>query len=170
MVVNGAESPQSPVLSGVPQCSILGPLFFLLYIDDLSHVSFLTCPRLHTFADDVLLYQIIDSPEDFISVQENINRVFDGSTHLSLNCTKCKSMIISRKKTSIQPVFSLHLNGNPLQSVTSFKYLGVYISSYLSWSEHVKQVCVKAKRVTGLLYRNFYHHVPGQGFYNSTSH
>ena len=115
------------------------------------------------FADDVLLYQIIDSPEDFVSVQENINRVFDWSTQnaLSLNCTKYKSMIISRKKTSIQPVFPLHLNGNPLESVTSFKYLGVYISSDLSWSEHVKQVCVKAKRVTGLLYRNFYHHVPG---------
>ena len=115
------------------------------------------------FADDVLLYQIIDSPEDFVSVQENITRVLDWSTQnaLSLNCTKCKSMIISRKKTSIQPVFPLHLNGNPLESVTSFKYLGVYISSDLFWSEHVKQVCVKAKRVTGLLYRNFYHHVPG---------
>ena len=73
MVVDGAESPPSSVLSGVPQGSILGPLFFLLYIDDLSHVSFLTSPRLHMFADDVLLYQIIDSPEDFVSVQENIN-------------------------------------------------------------------------------------------------
>ena len=169
VAVNGAESPPSPVLSGVPQGSILGPLFFLLYIDDLSHVRFLTSPRLHMFADDVLLYHI-DSPEDFVSVQENINRVFDWSTQnaLSLNCTKCKSMIISRKKTSIQPVFPLHLNGNPLESVTSFKYLGVYISSDLCWSEHVKQVCVKAKRVTGLLYRNFYHHVPGPRLASTT--
>ena len=73
MVVNGTESPPSPVLSGVPQGSILGPLLFLLYIDNLSHVSFVASPRLHMFADDVLLYQIIDSPEDFVSVQENIN-------------------------------------------------------------------------------------------------
>ena len=64
-------------------------------------------------------------------------------------------MVISRKKRSLQPEFPLHLNGDPLESVTSFKYLGVYISSDLSWSEHIKQVCVKAKRMIGLLYRNF---------------
>ena len=79
MVVNGAKSTLSPVLSGVPQGSILGPLLFLIYIDDLSRTTFSGSPRLHMFADDVLLYQVIDSPEDFASVQENVNCVYNWS-------------------------------------------------------------------------------------------
>ena len=163
VVVNGAQSPSSPVLSGVPQGSILGPLLFLIYIDDLSSMSFVASPRLHLFADDVLLYQIIDSPEDYDSVQENINRVCEWSRQnaLTFNCTKCKSMVISRKKISSQPLTPLHLNGKTLECISSYKYLGVHISSDLSWSVHTQQVCMKAKRMIGLLYRNFYKHIPG---------
>ena len=78
MVVNGAKSTLPPVLSGVPQGSILGPLLFLIYIDDLSRITFSGSPRLHMSADDVLLYQVIDSPEGLVSVQENINCVYNN--------------------------------------------------------------------------------------------
>ena len=126
-------------------------------------MNFVASPRIHLFADDVLLYQIIDSPEDYDSVQENINRVCEWSRQnaLTLNCTKCKSMVISRKKISSQPLTPLHLNGKTLECISSYKYLGVHISSDLSWSVHTQQVCMKAKRMIGLLYRNFYKHIPG---------
>ena len=162
MVVNGAKSTLSPVLSGVPQGSILGPLLFLIYIDDLSRTTFSGSPRLHMFADDVLLYQVIDSPEDFVSVQENITHVYNWSRQnaLTLNGNKCKFMMISRKKVSFKPSSPLHLGGQLLECVSSYKYLGVHISSDLSWSQHTQHVCMKAKKMIGLLYRNYYQHLP----------
>ena len=162
VVVSGAKSLPSPVLSGVPQGSILGPLLFLIYIDDLSHVNLLSSPRLHMFADDVLLYQVIDSVKDFVSVQENINTIWEWSQQnaLTLNPTKCKFMMISRKKNSLLPPAPLHLGGRLLECVNSYKYLGVHLSSDLSWSNHTQHVCVKAKKLIGLIYRNFYNHIP----------
>ena len=68
---------------------------------------------------------------------------------------------ITEKEILTIRVSTSSINGDPLESITSFKYLGVYISSDLSWSEHIKQVCVKAKRMIGLFYQNFYHHIQG---------
>ena len=114
------------------------------------------------FADDVLLYQVIDSPEDFVSVQENITHVYNWSRQnaLTLNGNKCKFMMISRKKVSFKPSSPLHLGGQLLECVSSYKYLGVHISSDLSWSQHTQHVCMKAKKMIGLLYRNYYQHLP----------
>ena len=57
------------------------------------------------------------------------------------------------------PLFCLHLphlNGTPIEKVETFKYLGLLISSDLSWTSHIDNVCSKAKRILGLLYRHYY--------------
>ena len=64
-------------------------------------------------------------------------------------------MLISRKRRSRQQL-SLSLGGNALEQVHTFKYLGVLISSSLSWSPHIDAVCTKARQLLGLLYRRFY--------------
>ena len=68
--------------------------------------------------------------------------------------------MISRKKVSFKPSSPLHLGGQLLECVSSYKYLGVHISSDLSWSQHTQHVCMKAKKMIGLLYRNYYQHLP----------
>lgn len=66
-------------------------------------------------------------------------------------------MIISRKKGSSQHAYaSLTLNGQPLELVDSFKYLGVTLSSDLSWSLHTTNICNRARKILGLIYRRFY--------------
>ena len=72
VVINGSESYTAPVLSGVPQGSVLGPLLFLIYIDDLSSVIEALSSKVNLFADDILLYHLISSSSDYSAVQEAI--------------------------------------------------------------------------------------------------
>ena len=71
-----------------------------------------------------------------------------------LNATKCKHMVITRSRTHQCP--QLYLAGQPLECVQSYKYLGVIITSNLSWSEHIQSICNKSRKLVGLLYRQFY--------------
>ena len=72
MVLPGGSSETAPVTSGVPQGTVLGPLLFLVYINDLPDGLSAT-PRL--FADDCLLYKVINSPEDCTALQNDLDRL-----------------------------------------------------------------------------------------------
>ena len=158
VIVNGSESAPAEVLSGVPQGSVLGPLLFLIYIDDLPSVLHNLGPEVNLFADDVLLYHVISKEEDFALVQEAVSLLDNWSAHnhLNFNLTKCKFMIISRKLHPTLPTTPLLLSNHPLQRVFCYKYLGLLLTDNLSWSQHILSCCSKARQVLGLLYRRFY--------------
>ena len=69
------------------------------------------------------------------------------------NITKCKSMMLSRKQNLTAP--TLTLDGCPLDFVREYKYLGILISTDLSWKRHIEGICVKVKKLVGMLYRKF---------------
>ena len=150
----------APVLSGVPQGSVLGPLLFLVYIDDVSNILLSDGSILNLYADDMLLYKSMKSSEDYSHLQLDIdcNSDWVRRNNLMLNPTKCKAMTISRKRNSVYPTQFL-LNGIRLEQVETFKYLGVLLSSDLLWSAHIDSICTKARKVIGLLYRRFYGNV-----------
>ena len=89
-------SPGTPVVSGFPQGSVLGPLLFLIYIDDVSTIGLSEGSVLNLFADDMLLYRPIGSSEDLQQLQSDVDRVNEWviSNHLSLNPVKCKTMLM----------------------------------------------------------------------------
>ena len=157
--VEGSSSSYLPVLSGVPQGSVLGPLLFLTYIDEVSEVN-ISDGSLLLYADDIVLYRTIRSSGDYLHLQNDVNALTDcvSSSLLNLNPAKCKYMIITRKRQAILPPTPLTVMGNTLDKVSSFKYLGVWITKDLSWSKHVSEVCIKAKKVIGLIYRQYYQH------------
>ena len=97
--VEGSSSDYLPVLSGVPQRSIIGPLLFLIYIDGVSDVN-ISDGSLALYADDIVLYRTICSSSDYIS-----------ASLLNLNPTKCKYMIITRKRQAILPLTPLTVMG-----------------------------------------------------------
>ena len=67
-----------------------------------------------------------------------------------------KYMVISRKRQPIVPLTPILVCANVLERVNSFKYLGVWITKDLTWSSHVNEICTKARRVVGLIYRQYY--------------
>ncbi len=79
VVVGSATSSPIKALSGVPQGSVLGPLLFLIYINDVAMVPISQDSKLNLFADDVLLYKIISTMEDYTATQGDTNAIADWS-------------------------------------------------------------------------------------------
>ena len=157
VVGGGEQSPALPVLSGVPQGSVLGPLFFLIYIDNVTgQISPLS--KLILFADDISLYRIIRSSLDYLALQEDVSSIAAWVTdnYLALNVDKCCCMLFSKKRQPTSPPLSLNIDGCELAMVKQTKYLGVLLSSEMSWTPHVTSICAKARKLVGLLYRRFY--------------
>ena len=114
VVINGAFSDWLPVLSGVPQGSVLGPLLFLLYMNDINHC--LSYSSVQMFADDIALYKGIRSPTDCDLLQVDLNQVYAWSRKwlLNLNPSKCDSMCISYKCSP--PLAKYTLGNQPLST------------------------------------------------------
>ena len=157
MVLNGETSNQLPVTSGVPQGSIFGPLLFLLYVNDVNDVVLSEGSKLILYVDDILLYRQIHTMQDYAALQQDVDSlgVWSLLKHLSFNPTKCKSMIISRKKVRTTPP-TINLLGSEIERVDSIKYLGLAIKDNLSWSEHISKICSKARRLVGMLFQPLY--------------
>ena len=140
VVVGGESSQDTTVLFGVPQGSVLGPLLFLIYIDDVSGLVLSAGSTLNLYADDMLLYKPVGRPEDFNHLQIDIDhiKVWVSNNHLALNSDKYKVMMISRKRNPVPPPQFI-LQDTPLKQVEDYRYLGV-LTSDLSWSSHTQHV------------------------------
>ena len=154
--VEGETSATLPVVSGVPQGSVLGPLLFLIYIDGLSRIQ-LSDGTLILFADDIVIYRPVRSTTDFLMMQNDTDTIsaWIKNNLLTLNVQKCKQMIISRKQHPLVPV-SMVVDGKTLELVTAYKYLGVWITSDLNWAKQIEENCKRANQKIGMLYRRFY--------------
>ena len=133
-ILNGTNSDHIAVSSGVPQGSVLGPILFLTYINDLPEQ---VRSRVWLFADDTAMYLALDKHADSeilqkdLEILENWEKLWD----MSFNPSKCQVLHVTRRKAHLQTKY--HLHGCVLESVPSAKYLGVTISEDLKWSEHI---------------------------------
>ena len=105
--VNGQSSEWYPVLSGTPQGTVLGPHLFLLFINDIQE-EVTSTTRL--FADDCLLYRPINSPDDEIVLQKDLDTMVKWSHRwgMQFNPTKCESMRVSRKRSPGKTSYNIH--------------------------------------------------------------
>ena len=149
VVLRNGFSAWEDVISGVPQGSILGPILFLLYVNDIPSIVSSTAKM---FADDTKLYCPIKTQEDCTNLQSDLNRlsVWSKEWLLKFNESKC---VVLRIKKSLEYVYSL--NGFPLQDVHHQKDLGVIISSNLLPQNHIQTIIKKSNQRIGLIKRCF---------------
>ena len=157
--MNGKQSPHNCITFGVPQGLVLGPLLFLIYINDSTEEMLNPGSSVTMHADDLLLHRVINSTDDYQLFQNDVNTLakWVDKNHLTLNASKCKCMVISRLRRRSVPFLPLKLHEQvTMERVPQYKYLGVIINEDLTWSSHINEISNKAKRMVGLLYRQFY--------------
>ena len=153
VVVEGEASDKCKVTSGVPQGTVLGPLLFLVYINDLpSRIR----SNVRLFADDCIVYRDIKNTRDTEILQDDLDTLvkWESDWQMSFNASKCFQMRISHKRKPIQ--VNYRLGNTILEEVKHNPYLGVELSKDLSWATHIDQITSKANKMLGLLKRNLY--------------
>ena len=152
IVINGVESVWTQVTSGVPQGSILGPLLFIMYINDLPRE--LSNSKCLLFADDGKFFKIIKSLSDCLQLQNDLNSIFSWchKWKLDLNLSKCYVMNFSLKR-SRNIVFEYAFGTTKLKYVDEIKDLGVIFTPTLNFSNHVNYIVNKAFRMLGFINR-----------------
>ena len=138
---NGVTSSTKVVSIGVPQGTVIGPMLFLLYLNDLSTAVNNAC--IYIYADDVVIYTS-DKSIDVLSrkLQCTLQTVFNwyNDNKLSLSINKCSTMVIDLTNTGQNHKLDLRCNGIILQQLDCFKYLGIGIDNQLKWERHIAEV------------------------------
>ena len=153
VTVGGCDSSWYPVTSGIPQGSVLGPILFVLYINDLPD---LVDSDAFLFADDTKVYRIITDTADSGVLQSDLNKLdkWSDTWLIKYNASKCKHMNIGGKSTNMVKS-KYELNGQELETVTLEKDIGLYIDEKLSFENHICEKVKKANSMFGMIRRNF---------------
>lgn len=146
--IKGTQSTWRDVVSGVPQGSVLGPLLFVLFINDLDDGI---DNWILKFADDTKLFGIVNSLRDQTGLQTDLDRLteWESNWDMKFNITKCKRMHIGKYNGKIP----YSMNGITLAETTVERDLGILISADLKVSAQCQQAYSKAQRVLGMINR-----------------
>lgn len=157
---NGFKSEHFISTSGVPQGSNLGPLLFLIFINDLP--SQLNCMKL-LYADDLKVFSRVHDDTDCHMLQNDLDALYQWcvTNRLKLNITKCKMMRLTNRVTPTH--FIYNINGVDLENVSVMRDLGVYFDTRLSFIDHINLTCKAAFKTLGFVVRN------SKGFTDSRS-
>jgi hypothetical protein len=144
VIVNGQKSTWGRISAGVPQGSVLGPLLFLVFINDLTHV--IKHCKIRLFADDTCLFIEVDDPDiAATSLQTDLDNIKTWSANwlVAFSPAKTKEMIISLKvnKPYHHPV---KLGEVPIARVSEHKHLGIIFTEDLKWNTHIMEIAKKA--------------------------
>jgi len=152
--IGNAMSSVAPVISGIPQGSVLGPILFLVFINDMPDA---VQSYIKLFADDAKVYRPINAVSDCSYLQEDLDTLSSWSEKwlLKFNPSKCKSMHIGRHNPSHEYHLKTEDEEFPIAQTSSEKDLGVTFDDRMKFDIHVSNIVKKANQILGLIRRSF---------------
>ena len=145
------HSEKHVITSGIPQGSILGPILFLIFINDLPENIESIC---HVFADDTKIY---NTTENKATLQNDLNKLYEWSEkwQLSFNASKCKCIHYGSKNPKYTYKIESNNNSHDIATASEEKDLGVVFDSTLKFDIHINNIVTKANQTLGIIKRNF---------------
>ena len=150
VLIRGQSSLWGNIQAGVPQGSVLGPLLFLVYINDLADV--VDC-SIKMFADDTCLYVTVDDPvSSQIILNESLKnlKLWADQWLVKFNPSKTKTMYLSNRNNEPPP---LHFSGEAVQEVIKHKHLGVTFNNKLTWKNHVQDIIGTVSKFLDIMHK-----------------
>ena len=153
VVINGQCSEPASVLSGVPQGTVLGPMLFLLFINDITDGVNST---MRLFAYDSILYREILTPADHHILESDLSTLhrWAKTWQMDFNVAKCAILSITAKRKP--QIYKYSMNAQEVPRADNHDYLGVTINNKLSWKPQISKVYSKASRTLGLIKRTLH--------------
>ena len=153
--VNNELSDEKLISSGVPQGSLLGPLLFIIFINDINS-AFSKC-KLHLYADDTVIYFSHKNPRVIENILNKELKSLDewmNNNNLKINYEKTVCMLLGANgMLKRQPLLDVRIREKQLSQVKSFKYLGIVVDNNLKWDAHIEQMCNKLGKMVSYLGR-----------------
>lgn len=154
VAVNGAISTRQLITCGVPQGSILGPLLFLIYINDITACSDMF--KFILFADDTNLFlsnKSLTELENIVNIELEKLSVWFKANKLSLNIGKTHYILFRNKGKKMNNNLTIKIDGTKIDQVCTTKFLGLYIDEGLTWANHISYISSKISKNIGIIHR-----------------